>query len=226
MANGLQVRGLVKSYDSPSGKVKVLSGVTLEVAGGETAGITGPSGSGKSTLLNIIGTLDTADAGSVQLNGQDVLSLKGSRLYEFRNTSIGFVFQDHHLLPQLTALENVMLPSFLAAAGSGRERALELLSEFGLSKRKDFFPSSLSGGERQRVAAARALINSPKLLLCDEPTGNLDEAASAKTGKLFLSVAKKRKIPIVIVTHNLELAKIFSVSYIMHDGKLIAGDKK
>ena len=226
MEKGLQVRGLVKSYDSPSGKVKVLSGVNLEVAGGETAVITGPSGSGKSTLLNIIGTLDSADSGAVHLNGQDVLSLKGSRLYEFRNTSIGFVFQDHHLLPQLTALENVMLPSMLADRESGRERALELLSEFGLSKRKDFFPSSLSGGERQRVAAARALINSPKLLLCDEPTGNLDEAASAKTGKLFLSVAKKRKIPVVIVTHNLELAKLFSATYIMREGKLFPGGRK
>lgn len=220
---GLKVSKLVKTYATPGGKLPVLRAVSFEVQPGETLAITGPSGSGKSTLLNIIGSLDKADSGSIKLNGLEVSDLAGGYLSAYRNSSVGFVFQDHHLLPQLTALENVLLPSFLGAGKDKERRAKELLAHFGLKAREGFFPAWLSGGERQRVAVARALINSPKLLLCDEPTGSLDAAASSKIAALFTSVAGKQKIPVVVVTHNMKLAAGFDTVMKLEDGELKKG---
>lgn len=207
MPDTLIVTDLTKSYPVPEGAVEILRGVSLRVAPGETVALLGPSGSGKSTLLNIIGSLDTPTSGTVRLGETDVTALSGNALATYRATRVGFIFQDHHLLPQLTALENVLLPTLAGGASADAEaRARTLLERAGVLHRADAFPSQLSGGERQRVAVARALINGARLLLCDEPTGNLDRDAGENIVALFLELAKHDGVAVLMVTHNQELA--------------------
>jgi len=220
-AGVLRVSQLCKTYSSPAGPHGVLSGVDLGVEPGETVAIVGASGCGKSTLLNIIGSLDRPTSGTVRLGGVDVAALEGDRLAEFRRKRVGFVFQDHHLLPQCTAIENVALPTVASNdAVNGLRRAADLLSRVGLEGRENDFPQQLSGGERQRVAVARALVNDPSLLLCDEPTGNLDRATASPVADLFCEVAAERHVMLIVVTHNLELARRFSRCLELRDGRL------
>jgi ABC-type lipoprotein export system ATPase subunit len=200
----LKVSELTRTYEPDN---RVLKGVSFEVSAGDTLSVVGPSGCGKSTLLNIIGSLDKPTSGSVKLGDVDVTGLSGRELTAFRARSVGFIFQEHHLLPQLSAIENVLLPSMAARDKSAPARARNLLDSVGLADRADAFPSHLSGGERQRTAIARAMINQPELLLCDEPTGNLDRETGDAVVSLFLDAAAERGTTVVIVTHNLELAR-------------------
>ena len=220
MANadaGLVLTHIRKTYEPAN---EVLRDVSMAVAPGETVGVVGPSGCGKSTLLNIIGSLDKPTSGTVTLGGLDVGGLSGADLAAFRSSSVGFVFQDHHLLPQLTALENVLLPSLAASGADAAPRALELLGRVGLLEQADSFPAQMSGGERQRVAVARAMINEPALLLCDEPTGNLDQAAGENVVALFLELAGDRDVAVVMVTHNLHLAAKLARRVVLRGGRL------
>ena len=187
--SGLQVKGISKTYKSGAGVLKVLKKISFNALPTESVALTGPSGSGKSTLLSILGRLEEADGGEVLLDGVNVSGLKGNELYAYRNKSVGFIFQEHFLLPQCTSLENVLLPA-LPGGNTGvlKERGLELLAKLGIASKADSFPGRLSGGEKQRVAIARAMLNSPKLLLCDEPTGNLDAANGKKVVDIFLKL--------------------------------------
>jgi lipoprotein-releasing system ATP-binding protein len=195
--------------------------VSFALAPSETLAIVGYSGTGKSTLLNIVGSLDHPTAGSVRLGDTDVTQLAGAALAEFRSRRVGFVFQDHHLLPQCTALENVALPTLAAGrAAIGTELATDLLQRVGLADRLHSRPAQLSGGERQRVAIARALVNDPPLLLADEPTGNLDPDTSRRIGALFAELAAERSAMLIVVTHNLELAGQFGRCLELRDGVL------
>jgi lipoprotein-releasing system ATP-binding protein len=205
----LSARGLRKGYRTPAGEVPVLEGVDLDVATGEMVAIVGASGVGKSTLLHVLGTLDRPDGGSLRIAGEDVLTLPESRRCEFRNRTLGFVFQFHHLLPEFSALENVAMPLLIARrpADESRRRALELLDEVGLAARADHRPGALSGGEQQRVAVARALAASPRALLADEPTGDLDRATGRRLQETLRTVVGARGLTVVIVTHNDELAR-------------------
>ncbi len=215
----ITARGLHKSY----GSLEVLRGVDVDIGKGEFVCITGKSGAGKTTLLHILGTLDRADAGSLSIEGKNIHKLKGKALAAFRNLEIGFVFQFHHLLPEFTALENVMIPAFIAGK-SKREvarRATELLDYLGLSDRLEHKPSELSGGEQQRVAVARALINSPKVIFADEPSGNLDSISSEELHKLLFKLRDDFGHTFVIVTHNKELARLSDRELPMLDGKLL-----
>ncbi len=214
--------GLVMQFPGDGTPLTVLDGVSLTAAPGETVAIVGPSGSGKSTLLNLLGSLDRPTAGSVRLGEVEVTALEGEALARFRATRVGFVFQDHHLLPQLTAAENVALPTLAPGAerAGARERAQERLAQVGLQARQDAFPGQLSGGERQRVAIARALINSPGLLLCDEPTGNLDRDRGAQIVTLLLELAATQGVTVVMVTHNLEHASRFGRVLQLRDSHL------
>ncbi len=198
----------------------VLRGVSMSVAPGETVSIVGPSGSGKSTLLNIIGSLDKPTSGSVRLGDVDVAALEGASLAAFRACQVGFIFQDHHLLPQLTAIENVLLPSLAAHRGDALPRARELLDRVGLLRHADSLPARMSGGERQRVAVARAMINDPALLLCDEPTGNLDRDTGEAVVNLFLELARANGTTVVMVTHNLDFARRFERCLELRNGRL------
>ncbi len=221
----LVAAGLVKQYDGET-PLTILNGLSLHVAPGETVAIVGPSGSGKSTLLNILGSLDRPTAGTVHLGETEVSALQGRALAEFRATQVGFVFQDHHLLPQLTATENVALPT-LAPGAERREaaaRARQRLREVGLEARQDAFPAQLSGGERQRVAIARALINGPALLLCDEPTGNLDRERGAQVVSLLLDLAAAQGVTVLMVTHNLEHASRLGRGLELREGRLFPLD--
>jgi lipoprotein-releasing system ATP-binding protein len=206
----LAVRHVRKEFDSAPPLV-VLKDVSFDLGAGETLSIMGPSGAGKSTLLNIVGSLDKPTGGRVTLGETKVTALEGAALADFRSRCVGFVFQDHHLLPQCSAIENVLLPTLAAPPSSrdGSSRARELLERVGLKDRLHSFPAQLSGGERQRVAIARALVNRPPLLLCDEPTGNLDPETSAEAGALFLELARERGVMLIVVTHNLEFARLF-----------------
>jgi lipoprotein-releasing system ATP-binding protein len=211
IAADLVVDRVSKSYATAAGELEVLREVSLAMRRGEALAVTGPSGTGKSTLLYIIGTLEFPGRGSVQILGQDPFSLAGSALARFRNQHIGFVFQDHFLLPQLSVLENVLIPA-LAGAGARRheeQRARELLARVGLDARIDHRPAQLSGGERQRVAICRALINGPTVVLADEPTGNLDRQSAREVGTLLLELASEHRSVLVVVTHSLELAERF-----------------
>jgi lipoprotein-releasing system ATP-binding protein len=210
MNAALQVEDVTRTYDADSAPVEVLRGISLALQPGESLAITGPSGSGKSTLLHIIGTLDTPSSGSVTIGGQNPFALSEPELARFRNDTIGFVFQDHHLLPQYSVLENTLIPT-LAFPGKGdrRARAVELLGKVGLEHRLEHRPAQLSGGERQRVAIARALINEPGLLLCDEPTGNLDVDTAGAVADLILELHELEKNVLIVVTHSLELAARF-----------------
>ena len=206
----LVLQDVGKSYETAGGANEVLRSISLRAAPGETLAIVGPSGCGKSTLLNIIGSLDKPTSGSVMLGSTNIGELAGPALADFRARRVGFVFQDHHLLPQLTAVENVVLPSLAVGDRDAAPRARELLERMGAAERADAFPARMSGGERQRVAIARALINGAGLLLCDEPTGNLDRDTAAGVVELFLELARESGVTVIMVTHNLELARRFS----------------
>ena len=204
----LLTRDLRKTYFSSGGEVEVLRGVSIGVSRGEIVAIVGPSGVGKSTLLNLIGALDRPSSGEVLINGEDLFSKNDEELAEFRNSTIGFIFQFHHLLPELSAFENVMLPALLAGKPKEliHERTTSLLNEVGLTKRGSHKPSELSGGERQRVAIARAIVNDPKLILADEPTGNLDRENAEEMYELIWKLREDNQQTFLIVTHNEELA--------------------
>jgi lipoprotein-releasing system ATP-binding protein len=204
----LRARGLTKTYQDGARRVPVLKGVDLEVEPGQLVAVVGPSGSGKSTLLHLLGALDWPDSGTVEIDGRALAGLSGAQLAAFRNRTIGFVFQFHQLLPDFTALENVMLPGRIAGRPPREvlDQARQLLAEVGLLERLDHFPSELSGGERQRVALCRALVLSPPLLLADEPTGNLDPASGDQVFELLLEMQARHRTTAVLVTHNPAIA--------------------
>lgn len=214
----IDVKGITKSF----GKLQVLKGIDLHIDKGEVVSIVGPSGAGKTTLLQIIGTLDKPDSGTVNVDGVDVSGLSEKKLADFRNQHIGFVFQFHQLLPEFTALENIMIPAFIAGKGrkEARERAEELLSFMGLSDRASHKPNELSGGEKQRVAVARALVNNPAVVLADEPSGSLDSKNKAELHQLFFDLRDKFGQTFVIVTHDENLAKLTDRTIHMKDGVL------
>ena len=222
----LNVARVSKLYPTPHGPLTVLSEVTFSLAAGEAAAMTGPSGSGKSTLLYMLGALEPPSAGEITLGGRNPFALGARSLAEFRNTEIGFVFQDHSLLPQCSVLENVLVPTLVARGTSAeppdvyRERARGLLTHVGLADRLDHRPSELSGGEKQRVAIARALIRRPKLLLCDEPTGNLDHASADVIAALLLELHRAQRNVLIVVTHSDRLAAQFSVRFEINAGRM------
>jgi lipoprotein-releasing system ATP-binding protein len=218
----LRVEHLDKDYPTPSSPLSVLRDVNLEVQRGEAVAVMGPSGSGKSTLLHILGTLDRPTRGSVRLGDQDPFALSEPKLADFRNRSIGFVFQDHHLLPQCSVLENVLIPTLAGNDDHAKtkEWALKLLERVGLSGRLNHRPAELSGGERQRVAVARALIHHPPLLLADEPTGNLDRVKADEIGRLLLDLHQEEQTILVVVTHSRRLADLLPRVLVMDDGRL------
>lgn len=215
----LKATGIRKSY----GNLRILKGVNFEVQKGEIVSIIGPSGAGKSTLLHILGTLDRPDEGSVELKGTVINKLNGDLLSNFRNQNIGFVFQFHHLLPEFSAIENICIPAFIAKTSKkqAENRAFELLDLFGLKERAHHKPNQLSGGEQQRVAIARALINSPSIILADEPSGNLDSENAAGLHQLFVSLRDNFHQTFVIVTHNEHLAKTSDRVVSMKDGLIV-----
>src|ERR1051326_1800670 len=212
----ISAKNIRKSY----GNLQVLKGVDVEIKQGEIISVVGASGAGKTTLLHILGTLDKADSGTVANGETDISSLGAKKLSAFRNQKIGFVFQFHHLLPEFTALENVCMPAFIAKKNKkeAEEKAKELLDFLGLSARADHKPNELSGGEQQRVAVARALINSPSVILADEPSGNLDSATAKELHRLFFTLREKFNQTFVIVTHNEELAAMADRKLVMKDG--------
>jgi lipoprotein-releasing system ATP-binding protein len=219
----LLVEKLDKDYPTRSGPLSVLRGVNLQLQRGDALAVMGPSGSGKSTLLHIIGTLDQPTRGQVTLEQTNPFTLPEPQLAAFRNRRIGFVFQDHHLLPQCTVLENVLIPTLVNRDAKKEETesyARTLLERVGLSKRIEHYPAELSGGERQRVAVARALIQKPVLLLADEPTGNLDRKKAAGIGELLVELHKQEQTILVVVTHSADLAKLLPKTMEMVDGVL------
>lgn len=211
-----------KEFPTPGEPLVVLQDASLTLSAGQTAAILGPSGSGKSTLLYILGTLDQPTTGSVQMVGQDPFALEQVALSRFRNENIGFIFQDHHLLPQLDVLENTLIPAL--ANGTPDEeavdRARDLLERVGLADRLEHRPAELSGGERQRVGVARALLNKPSLLLADEPTGNLDRTTARKIAELLLKLQQEENTMLVVVTHSRELAELFPDRFYIDEGRL------
>ncbi|MBM3401085.1 MAG: ABC transporter ATP-binding protein [Bacteroidetes bacterium] len=215
----LQARGIRKSY----GNLQILKGVDLDVNEAEIVTILGASGAGKSTLLHIIGTLDRPDQGSVLMNKTDLNSLSPKKLSAFRNENIGFIFQFHHLLPEFTAIENICIPAYIAKTrkNEAEKKAFELLDILGLRARANHKPNELSGGEQQRVAVARALINSPSIILADEPSGNLDSANAESLHRLFVELRENLRQTFVIVTHNENLAKLADRKVLMKDGLII-----
>jgi lipoprotein-releasing system ATP-binding protein len=219
----IAARDLAKAYPTPAGPLPVLTGLDLDVAAGEMVAVVGASGVGKSTLLHVLGTLDRPDGGSLRIAGEDVLALSEPRRCEFRNRTLGFVFQFHHLLPEFSAVENVAMPLLIARrpAGEARRRALELLEEVGLRERADHRPGALSGGEQQRVAVARALAASPRVLLADEPTGDLDRATGHKLAETLRALVRARALTVVIVTHNEELARGCDRVLALRGGRLV-----
>jgi len=234
----LRVNELVKRYETAGGALSVIDGVSFELAGGDSLAVVGPSGSGKSTLLQIIGTLDQATSGGTELEGRDLGTLSEPQLALVRNSDIGFVFQSHYLLPQCTAWENVLVPTLArrshvpAGAGSAdptspskrespEERAERLLKRVGLGERMLHFPGQLSGGERQRVAVVRALINQPKLLLADEPTGALDHTSAEALGQLLVELNAEERVTLIVVTHSMELARRMRRVVRLDNGKLV-----
>jgi lipoprotein-releasing system ATP-binding protein len=218
----LHVRDLCKDYPTRSGPLTVLRGINLELDAGEALAVMGPSGSGKSTLLHILGTLDRPTGGQITLGGTNPFALTERELADFRNRHIGFVFQDHHLLPQCSVLENVLIPTLVSAGdrAATEKWARELVERVGLSGRLDHRPAELSGGERQRVAVARSLIQRPALLLADEPTGNLDRRTAQVIGQLLLDLHREEGTILVVVTHSAELARHFPRMMEMEDGTL------
>ena len=215
----IKATNIYKSY----GSLNVLKDVSLTINKGEIISIVGASGAGKTTLLHILGTLDKSDSGTLNINNISVSSLSDKKLAYFRNKSIGFVFQFHHLLPEFTALENICIPAFIAgiSKSSAEEKAKQVLNFLGLGKRINHKPNELSGGEQQRVAVARALINDPAVILADEPSGNLDSATAKELHQLFFTLREKFNQTFVIVTHNEELANMADRKLIMRDGNII-----
>jgi lipoprotein-releasing system ATP-binding protein len=218
----LEVVGVSKQYPTPAGPVRVLSGIELRLDAGDSLSIVGPSGSGKSTLLHMLGALEPPSSGTIRLNGTDPYTLDDRALAAFRNRQVGFVFQDHHLLPQCSVLENVLIPTLVAPATdpTPQSRALELLDQVGLSHRLHHRPAQLSGGEKQRVAFARALIRHPTLVLCDEPTGNLDERATDAVADVLLELHRVQRTILIVVTHNPDLARRFASTARLSDAGL------
>lgn len=218
----IDVKGITKSF----GKLQVLKGIDLHINKGEVVSIVGPSGAGKTTLLQIIGTLDKPDSGTIVVDGVDVSKLSTNKLADFRNQHIGFVFQFHQLLPEFTALENVMIPAFIAgkSRSEAKQRATELLEFMGLADRASHKPNELSGGEKQRVAVARALVNNPAVILADEPSGSLDSKNKAELHQLFFDLRDKFGQTFVIVTHDEHLASITDRTIHIVDGRLTDGD--
>jgi lipoprotein-releasing system ATP-binding protein len=218
----LVVNGITKEFPTRGEPLVVLRECSLELAAGQNAAIVGPSGSGKSTLLHILGTLDTPTSGSVKLHGEDPFTLVERELAHFRNRNIGFVFQDHHLLPQLTVLENVLVPALAEGAPAKDlvERARELLGRVGLAERAEHRPAELSGGERQRAGVARALLLRPKLVLADEPTGNLDRKNATAIGQLLIDMQRQEGTMLLVVTHSPELAQRCERRFEIDDGHL------
>ncbi len=225
MAGRVELQAIVKRYDEVAGAPEVLNGLDLEVSAGSSVAIVGPSGSGKSTILNIMGGLLAPSAGSVQVDGADPYAMSPDALAAWRNQRVGFIFQAHHLLPQLSALENALVPTLVAddlAGGEAEARARELLAEVGLSERADHRPGQLSGGECQRVAVVRALINQPALVLADEPTGQLDEAAGDQLADLLAGLNERQGVTIVTVTHSRRLASRMERVLAVEHKKLVA----
>jgi len=217
----LEVRDLVKHYPGPQGPVEVLRGVSFSLEPGDAAAIMGPSGSGKSTLLAVLGALEPPSSGAVTLAGRNPYELAEAELAAFRNRQVGFVFQDHCLLPQCTVLENVLVPTLVAEPGDGHSaRARELLGQVGLAHRLDHFPAQLSGGEKQRVALARAVIREPLLVLGDEPTGNLDRDSADQVANLLLDLHRLRQGILIVVTHSQRLAERFPMRFELTGGRL------
>ena len=210
----LKARQLRKRYNH----LEVLKGIDLEIQKGEVVSIVGASGAGKSTLLHILGTLDQADSGIVEIKGTAVTSLGEKKLSNFRNKEIGFIFQFHNLLPEFTAVENICIPAFIKGDNEAQEKALKLLNILGLKDRADHKPSELSGGEQQRVSVARALINEPSIVFADEPSGNLDSQSAEELHKLFFDLRNELDQTFVIVTHNMELAAMADRSLEIKDG--------
>jgi lipoprotein-releasing system ATP-binding protein len=221
VATSLDVRDVHKSFDTESRPVDVLRGVSFEMTSGEALAVTGPSGSGKSTLLHLIGTLEAPTHGRVEIDGREVYRLPERDLARFRNRRIGFVFQDHHLLPQYSVLENVLLPALASPEGKqdAASRARDLLERVGLAERSDHRPAEISGGERQRVAVARALVNRPLLLLCDEPTGSLDAGNARAVADLLFELHGESDAILIVVTHSEELAARFERRLDLREGR-------
>jgi lipoprotein-releasing system ATP-binding protein len=211
-----------KSYDS----FQVLKGINLEISQGEVVSIVGASGAGKSTLLHILGTLDRADSGKILIDNVEVTSLSSKKISQFRNSKIGFVFQSHHLLPEFTALENVMMPSLISGESNktATERSKNILEKLGLAHRISHRPSEMSGGEQQRVAVARALVNNPTVIFADEPSGNLDSESARSLHELFFELRKSLNQTFVIVTHNETLAAMADRKLVMKDGAIVSGN--
>ena len=224
----MKADGLFKSYYDGKREIEVLKGVSLEVAVGDNIAIIGPSGAGKSTLLHILGGLDIPSRGRVIFENRDIYSLQENELARLRNNAIGFVFQFYHLLPEFDVLENVLLPLLIQGMNARglekrqlRLRALEILEEVGLKERVSYFPNQLSGGEQQRVAIARALVNNPRLLLCDEPTGNLDSTTADEIISLIKRLSHEHRMSVIFVTHNLELARSADSVFRLKNGILV-----
>jgi lipoprotein-releasing system ATP-binding protein len=224
VGGALEVTHVSKTYPTPRGPLAVLTDVTFSLEAGQAVAIMGPSGSGKSSLLYILGALEAPSSGTVLLGGQNPFELAPAALASFRNREIGFVFQDHCLLPQCSVLENVLVPTLVAApagtAGSTTEFARSLIAQVGLTDRLEHRPAALSGGEKQRVAIARALIRQPRLLLCDEPTGNLDQTSASTVATLMLDMHRRLNNVLVVVTHSARLAEQFPVRFELADRQL------
>jgi len=216
----LQAKNIDKSFSNGKTKLSVLKNFSLDVEVGQIITIMGQSGSGKTTALNILGTLDQVDAGELTINGTQVHDMNETELSTIRNRDIGFVFQFHHLLPEFSAIENILMPTWINGVDDRRDRALDLIEKMGLSERKDHFPGQLSGGERSRVAVARALMNKPKLVLADEPTGNLDEKNANKLIDLLGKINKDFHQAIVLTTHNPKIARIGHKQFFLENGSL------
>jgi lipoprotein-releasing system ATP-binding protein len=224
MNDFLRVRDICKTYRSGEVQLEVLSGLSLDLPQGEMAAVTGVSGSGKSTLLHVLGGMDFPDRGSVKIGDTEIGRLDPTKLSDFRNRTVGFVFQFHHLLPEFTAAENVSMPLLLRGMSlqAANARAMDALGDVGLQDRRTHRPGELSGGEQQRVALARALVGNPRLLLADEPTGNLDPHTGDAVGALFLDLHRKRGLTSILVTHNEKLARICTRTYRLENGRLTA----
>lgn len=217
----LEVENLSKEYSTPAGPLRIVSDVSFSLPLGSAVSIMGPSGSGKSTLLYLLGALEPPSRGTITLNGQNPFLLSSKQLAAFRNQQIGFVFQDHCLLPQCSVIENVLTPTLVSSSnGDAHARAAESLKHVGLAERLDHRPAQLSGGEKQRVALARALIMKPKLLLCDEPTGNLDQKSAAVVADLLLDIHQQSETILVVVTHSTELAARFPQRFELRNQRL------